>query len=122
VPLHERFHGACSALHIAECAYTGLRDSVLTSAFHTGMTTGVDIPELRKGRDGKCCAPPGAQSLIPIPSISKQMTRLDPLALTRDSSVDVVERKVEGQLGEHNSTGVYSNNCIVIIFCLHIFS
>jgi hypothetical protein len=64
------------------------------------MATGVAIPELEKGRDGKCCAPPGAQSLIPIPSISKQMTRLDPLALTRDSSVNVVERKVEGPLGE----------------------
>jgi hypothetical protein len=75
VPLHERFHGACSALHIAECVYTGLRDSVLTSAFHTDMTTGVDIPELEKGRDGKYCAPPGAQSPIPIPSISNQITR-----------------------------------------------
>jgi hypothetical protein len=47
------------------------------------------IPELEKGRDGKICGPPGAQSLIPIPSISRQMTHLDPLALVRDFSVNV---------------------------------
>jgi hypothetical protein len=68
-------HAVPSISSLAECVYTGLRDSVLTSAFHTDMATGVDILELEKGRDGKYCAPPGAQSPIAIPSISKKLIR-----------------------------------------------